>query len=480
MQLKRFFIGIFASVGYLATMSCEDFVDIETPNFQMISEDVFANDKTATAAITGIYNQLMNADFSNGWQNSVTVLSGMSADIIAPRSTTHISYAPFWEHEISVINTPDALANLELWSSAYNIIYLTNSALEGLDNSTGITDETRNKLKGQALFIRAFTYFYLTLLYGDVPLLLNTDYRNNSIAERNPITQIWEQLSFDLDTAIQLLEEVTDYPGGERINVNLYVVMAFRARVYLYEKNWVKAEELSSLVISQTGTYEILDDLEQVFLANSREAIWQITPAGNEGGQTTFEANVFIRYPIIPGVLVVGDVKLSDDFIEEIDLEDKRLSYWIGKELNQKGEITNYYSYKYKAFFSSGQDIPEYSMVLRLAEQYLIRAEARVMQNKISKAIMDVDKLRHRAGIELLADTNPEINKDTLLQLIMEERKKELFAEWGHRWLDLKRTGKASEVLSPKKTSWQNTDIWYPIPEEERIKNPNLTQNDGY
>ncbi|MBC9795373.1 RagB/SusD family nutrient uptake outer membrane protein [Sinomicrobium sp. FJxs] len=465
---------------FLTTISCEDFVDINTPNFQIVSENVFANDETAIAAVTGIYNQLMKAQFSNGWQNSVTVLGGMSADIIEPIRSTHTTLGPFWQNEISTIDSPDAGANLSLWSSAYNIIYLANSVLEGLSGSTGVTDSIKNQLMGQALFIRAFCYFYLTNLYKDAPLLLTTDYSNNALASRNSSEEIWEQIATDLDEAIVLLDNVKDYEEGERTHINLYVVLALRARVYLYRGNWSKAEELSSRVIAQTGTYEILEDLNRVFFANNKEAIWQISPEGEKAQRVTNEAMAFIRFPFIPGIIILGDIKLADSFINTIDAEDKRFTDWIGQELDRNGEVANYYANKYKYRVPSGLDIPEYSMVLRLAEQYLIRAEARARQNKFSEAIADIDKLRQRAGIALLSDIDPGIGQEALLKVIMEERKKELFAEWGHRWLDLKRTEKASEVLSSIKPLWQRTDTWFPIPEEERIKNPNLTQNEGY
>src|SRR5690606_11794700 len=133
-------------------------------------------------------------------------------------------------------------------------------------------------LTGQALFIRAFVYFYLVNIYGDVPLLLTTDYLVNTKATRTPATQIWRHIETDLQQAISLLDENTGYEDGERSQANIYAAMALLARVYLYMENWVKAEELSSQVIAQSEKYEILEDLNQVFLANSREAIWQISP----------------------------------------------------------------------------------------------------------------------------------------------------------------------------------------------------------
>src|SRR5690606_9509366 len=238
----------------------------------------------------------------------------------------------------------------ELWSSAYNIIYMTNSIVEGVTNSTILSEETRNRVEGQARFIRAFTYFYLVNLYGKVPLILTTDYGKNALATRDPEVKVFEQVSTDLDLAMSLLEDAKEYKDLERTNVTYFVAMALRARIYLYEQNWMKAEELSSKVIDQTSIYQIVGDLDQVFLKNSREAIWQISPVPVGSRQTTYtrEGYFFRGFRSAP-------VKLSDDFIESLDPQDKRLLQWVSfyqtneiylprkyKDSNSQGNITEY------------------------------------------------------------------------------------------------------------------------------------------
>jgi hypothetical protein len=116
-------------------------------------------------------------------------------------------------------------------------------------------------------------------------------------------------------------------------------------------------------------------------------------------------------------------------------------------------------------------------MVLRLAEQYLIRAEARAQQNNLAGAKDDVDAVRLRAGLPVLPDN---LNRDEMLLAIEQERRIELFSEWGHRWFDLKRTGRALAVLSPLKAGITATDLLYPIPLDALKTNPNLVQNPGY
>jgi hypothetical protein len=115
---------------------------------------------------------------------------------------------------------------------------------------------------------------------------------------------------------------------------------------------------------------------------------------------------------------------------------------------------------------------------LRFAELYLIRGEARAQQDKLPLAKADIDVLRTRAGLTGLSAA---LNHDDMLLAIEQERKVELFGEWGHRWFDLKRTDRASIVIGgEKKNTWKNTAVLYPVPDAQRLINTSLSQNDGY
>ena len=115
-------------------------------------------------------------------------------------------------------------------------------------------------------------------------------------------------------------------------------------------------------------------------------------------------------------------------------------------------------------------------MVIRLAEQYLIRAEARAQQNKLGEAKTDLDVLRNRAGLPgTTASTQSQI-----LNAVLHERQVELFSEMGHRWIDLKRTGQIDAILSVEKTGWNTNASLYPIQLSQLEANLNLKQNPGY
>ncbi|SHG40117.1 RagB/SusD domain-containing protein [Salegentibacter echinorum] len=469
MKSKIYTKTLLAIMACYALWSCEEFLDVEAPNHKIVSETVFNNDETAISTMTGIYNELFRASYAGGGrETSIHVLAGLAADELKNLNPNNLNLLEFEENTIQ----PNNSRNLSIWSSTYNIIYMTNSILEGITISESLTKEVKSNLEGEAKFIRAFTYFYLVNLYGEVPLILTTDYNENSLASANSTDEIYDQITQDLTKAIDLLK--VTYREDDRTHINKSAAEALLARVHLFLGNWVEAERLSSNVIAQTDTYELKDDLNQVFLANSKEAIWQISPIGGSGGILTYtnEGTTFIFHPVLASLTKVA---LTTEIVETFEEQDKRLLNWVGYH----EDTDNYYPFKYKDRSSMG-NITEYSMVLRLAEQYLIRAEARLMQNNLEGAISDLDKIRARAGLELISNTDPNIRKDELSMLIWEEKRKEFFTEWGHRWLNLKRTERALSVLSEKTSGWDSMDVLFPIPAEELMKNPNLNQNPGY
>lgn len=459
-------VAVYGIISLLS--SCEDFLEVETPNDKLDSKTVFANDHTAQSALQGIYNQLFNVGFFNGGSQSVSFTGGLSADTYTLTSTTQ-DLVEFQQNQIS----PDNNINLSLWSGAYNIIYQANAVLKGVRDNNRLSTSVKDQLEGSSKFIRAFTYFYLLNLYGEVPLILDTDYEDNSLASRSSMNLIYTQILQDLEDAETLLDE--NYRNGERTHLNRYAAQAMLARVHLFLENWQEAENYSSQIID-ASSYEILDDLNEVFLANSPEALWQISPIGWGNSFThTREGNLLVKTPTSNTPVVLSQ-DLLNAFIYE---EDKRLTDWVDYFIN--GTDTLYYPYKYKIQFdSSGSSIVEYSTVLRLAEQYLIRAEAKARMGNLEGAIEDLNVIKSRAGEPLMGFSENNITVNTLLEEILLERRREFFSEWAHRWMDLKRFDKTDVLQDKENSNWTNYSRLFPIPFDERKKNPNLTQNPGY
>ncbi|MFA4870214.1 MAG: RagB/SusD family nutrient uptake outer membrane protein [Pedobacter sp.] len=473
--MKNTFIKTVLISGMCLVMACKGFLEIDAPKDQIIASKIYTNDETATAVIRGIYAQLIsNSMFASGNQLSITFLAGRSADDFVNYSG-NASYKQFYDNNILPDN---ASLRSSLWQSPYQIIYAANAVLENLILSDQVSQPVKQQLLGEAKFIRAFCHFYLTNLFGDVPLVLTTDYKANILAFASTKARLYEQMIRDLTEAKNQLSD--GYPSTERVRVNKWAAVALLSRVYLYHKDWAKAESEASEIIGRTNQYELLGDLNQVFLKNSKEAILQfVVPAGL--GSNTFEGKRFI---LNAAPNVSTEVVLSDQLLSAFGPGDERQLKWVGTFTI--GANSWKYPFKYKVKSSANSE--EYSMVLRLAEQYLIRAEARINQEKIDLGIEDLNALRRRArALPTIAVSSPlpdlpaDMDKATALLAVEDERRVEFFSEWGHRWLDLKRTNRANTILAPLKGSkWQNTDVLYPIPVTELLNNKNLVQNLGY
>ncbi|WP_315815287.1 RagB/SusD family nutrient uptake outer membrane protein [Paraflavitalea speifideaquila] len=245
-------------------------------------------------------------------------------------------------------------------------------------------------------------------------------------------------------------------------------------------------------MINNNALYDLLPSLNNVFLKNSREAIWQIQPADIDFN--TREGQTLVIPPTGPSIVGTDNpVYLSDHLLNSFEANDQRAVYgnWLDTTIYPITTTplvldTVIYPYKYKINASPGVNtidgLQEYFMVLRLAELYLIRAEARALQNKIVEAQSDLNAIRTRAGLA----TTTANDQASLLTAILHERQVELFSEWGHRWFDLKRTGKIDAVMSvvtPQKANgapWQSYQQWFPLPVTDLLISPNMTQNAGY
>ncbi|MDQ0964858.1 hypothetical protein QFZ20_000261 [Flavobacterium sp. W4I14] len=466
-------------------LSCKKYVEIEDPKDQLATGTVFTTDATATAAMVGIYSDMnaSNYQFAN-------VLTSFTCAMAADEFVYASVLANFDEFKNNALTPGNTYVGI-MWSSPYNFIYRANAVIEGVTASNTLTPAVKNQLLGEAKFMRAFCHFYLVNFFGDVPLILDTDVLKNSTKARSPKAEVYAAVIQDLKDAKSLL--VAAYPGtGERTRPNKTAATLLLSRVYLYTGNNVLAEAEASEVIAMTAQYALLKNADpnnaahmtKTFLKNSNEAVWQLQVVNTLGGRNTWEGNTLISTGSPLYRLTKGIYGLETGF----ETGDKRFSNWVGSYTTTTAPIvTHYYPFKYKVRVgAAGAAVSEYSMVLRFAEAFLIRAEARVALNRLSEANDDLNVLRDRAGLTPLpVAANPAI----AMAQVEQERRVELFSEWGHRWFDLKRwkslTGdpaksRADDVLPLTKASWKPTAVLFPVPIEAMRTNPNMVQNPGY
>ena len=257
-----------------------------------------------------------------------------------------------------------------------------------------------------------------------------------------------------------------DYPTSERVRANKTVVTAMLARVYLYKKDWTNAAVKATAVI-ENPKYVWVANPALEFLRESKTIIWALHPGFI--GANTKDARTFVFSKGPP-----TKPALSPQFVASFEPGDQRRSQWI-RTVTSANESWAY-AYKYKKTLGSTPP-QEYTILFRLAEQYLIRAEALAHLNNIPGSQTDINKIRNRAGLLNTSASTVE----SLLNAVAIERRSELFTEQGHRWFDLKRTNQAQKVLEPLKSEWKNSQLLLPIPQSELLLNKNLLpQNPGY
>lgn len=446
-------LSLFAFIACL--VSCSKTVEVDTPKNQLTSDKVFADVATAEAATVNLYALLEKSEFP-----VFNKYIGSYADECTGLNT------PEWNQSIIPVNDGIDLNN---WSYLYSVIYQSNNLLEQLPQSGKIPTATANGFIGEALFIRAFAYFYLVNLYGNVPLLTSTDINSNRTAIQSDSKLVYNQIIADLTAAKEKLS--VDYRGQGKVRANKWAAAALLARVYLFQKSWALAETEASQVIN-SGLYNPIDNIDGVFNADSKEAILQLW---NQNGYLTDSPEII---PSSSGSS--PNYPLTDVLYNAFENGDLRKTKWVGTtNVNINNVVTPYhYLLKYKNRDATGAT-PEYLMVLRLSEQYLIRSEARVEQGKINgsgSAAEDLNIIRMRAGLTPTTATD----LPTMQNAIYQEDRIEFFMEWGHRFFDLKRTGRLDAVMKALKSSWVSNNNLLPIPQNEITFNKNLIQNPGY
>lgn len=437
--------------------NCKKLIQVKAPDNTVTSTDIFSSDSLSQAAMTGLYVNVMGKSkyLLNG---GVTLYTSLSSDELL-KTVFDKNENPFLSNSIA---TDNPLNNEALWNAAYSYIYTTNICIEGFRRTTTLSTDLKKRLLGEAMFMRALCYYYLVNLYGNLPLAVQSNAETNSLLSRSEVSTVNSQIVKDLLGSDSLLSTATAnvYPSS-------MACKALLAQVYLQQSDWEKAATAASDVIN-SGRYTLETELNRVFLSNSRETIFQLAPVLT--GINTVEGTIFVP----PSTNDIPGYQLQPSLVNSFEGGDLRKANWVAQ--NTISGNTYYYPYKYRNRSADGS-FSEYNILLRLAQQYLIRAEARLHLADRAGCLMDLNTIRKRAGLSELPST---VTEPELMKAIEQENKVEFFAESGHRWFDLKRWGKALVVITPIKSGITSTGLLYPIPLRELMLNPNLKQNPGY
>ncbi|RKR82421.1 SusD-like starch-binding protein associating with outer membrane [Mucilaginibacter gracilis] len=381
----------------LLTTGCKKLVELDPPKTESVPSAVFGTDASAGTAMTGLYASLIN---SSSPYTTIGYLGSLSADESDPTNAFSF-YLPFGTNTL----TPDNGNIQNLWSGMYATIFQANSIIENIQASKGMSDAVKLRYTGEAEFVRALSHYYLTNFFGPVPLITTTDVKTNVAAGRSDTATVYKQIIADLvDAQKNLPVDYTSY-NNRRDRANQGAAAALLAKAYMATGDNAGAERAASAVISnslyslQTG-----GNIDNVFLKASPETIWAINPEKSTGHTVTTDATYYGTSSLY-GALYGPEYVLLPGLINSFESGDLRKTHWINT-FNYQG-TDYYYGAKYKDY-NPNLKPSEYDVVLRLSEQYLIRAEARIKQGNIAGAQSDLNIVRSRAGLgNTTASTSP-------------------------------------------------------------------------
>ncbi|MFT4022793.1 MAG: RagB/SusD family nutrient uptake outer membrane protein [Flavihumibacter sp.] len=438
---------------------------METASPQNKIEDklVFDNDVVAMSAVNGLYGyNFISSSYHDTYK---WLYTGYSADEIQ-YYTLSTNIDQFATNDILNSNT----VCWDFWKVPYKAIYQSNLIIEGFEKSAVLSAAVKREGVAVAKFFRALNYLNLVTAFGDVPLILASDLESSKSMARTNAAEVYKQIVKDLQDAKEGLQGNTN----GNVYVNEKSATALLARTYLYNRQWQEAADASAELI--TGPLNgglALENISNVFLRSSKETILAIS---SNGSSTTYINYTYAGSITVPATSAIqATYQLTNSLLNAFEENDLRRTAWVGTV----GTPETFFPYKYKQK-SPPLDAAMYEdqVLIRLAEMYLIRAEANAQLGNLAEAASDLNAIRNRAG---LYDLATDLSQADLLLAVEQERRVELFAEYGHRWADLVRTGRADAVLGAyKPDTWKSTDALYPIYFKEFEYNGNLTQNPGY
>ena len=449
MKLSRFIIPV---LFITALSSCKKFLDVQPAD--AISDELTIVDKaSAQAALRGVYRALAADSYYGNSFQSIGYLGGDNVQWTGSQAIVQ----QFIEHKVKGDNATVA----GIWSAIYSTINRANHVIAKVQGvaDASFTTEEKNQVTGEAYFIRALSYFDLARTWGGVQIVLTPTLSSKDQNEirRSTQAETYAQVLTDLTTAETLLA----LPSSQNpVRINKETVWALRSRYHLYQKEWALAETYAKKVLENTTNYQLIKPYsaffspasavatkESVFelsysstYTNSHRNQWQ--PPANGGTRQIAPSEAFVN--------LVNDSTIGGN--RNVLVAKTSAGLWYGN-----------------LYYRSPATDPAY--VIRMAEIYLIRAEALAQLNNLSEALENLNLVRNRAGLA----PSTAVTQDEILLAIENERRIE-FAFEPHRWFDLVRTGRAAAVLGLTDTN----KYYLPIPASELSTDPSLEQNPGY
>lgn len=479
MKINKIIYSISVSALFFTAVSCDRYLDTEPISDQTVDiNNPIATAGNAEEAMTTIYS-----DFGNEYWQLDYFLNGDSQTDISYAGGDNVQNFQQDEYRILATNTN---VNRD-WGYLSNFMDHCNKILNYVDGAEGLSTARKNQMKAEASIFRGMYLFHMVQLWGDVPVVTKSFITINSENFNEAYTQLYPKRQSVNDVYAQIISDlegaIANAPASsEKYKANKGTAYALLAKVYATKPNpdWAKVKEYSDLVISQG--YSLLPVYSHLFDSNHEanvESIFEVN--GNASNIWAWCTSMFVgtdwkKFNTPSNDLVktfndLGDTQRLNTTVKfsSVTWSD---TYWA----------SNNFPFMNKMRLIDGN---QNFYILRFADILLLKAEADIHFGNFSEAQTLINQVRSRVALPPITITS----EDDGINKVLSERKLELAFE-GHRWFDLKRTGKAISILSQQKNGNgttlpyaaninQNRLLW-PIPQAQIDKNQNLTQNPGY
>ncbi len=482
--------SFFLQTGCSGFLDREPLDEITTGTFYKTAEEAELGAKSMYSAIQGI-----------NWKGK----SWMIEEIPSDNTTTggnDPDFSPIDNFTIS----PDNAPLLEYWTEHFRLVILANQILTFVPD-IDMDKEQKESILGEAKFLRAYSYFDLVRIFGEVPIITEIPTIDSDLnVFRDPVDEVYDFIVSDLEGALEALPRKR--PSSDYGRVTSHAARAVLAKVFVTIGRYNESMELAREVIN-SGDFKLMNDFADNWLRdvsdNNAESIWQIQYVGCGPGGTGNALQAFFapwgqaitgntdgwgsQIPTAPSIdnpgTTIGDAYSNEDLRKYHTIMTPGESYPMinassgGYTYPGAGASRGQSNIK-KYVIGGGADVcfmstPQNQHAIRYADVLLTLAEASCRQNGGITVTDDViaafNEVRVRAGLEEVGNVTTE--------MVFQERRLE-FAFENHRWFDLLRLGGVKDIMLLHGKQFQDHNLLFPIPASEIAINPNLTQNPGY
>lgn len=490
MNLKKYFIIVFFAGAFF---SCQKYLDkspldsVNTANFWQTPED-------AISAVNGAYQPLQWPKLFNLRMWSTDIWGGNSI-VGAGGGTDGIETQDI----ANFVTTTDNAAALDIWRGPAPGILRCNLILQNVPGMN-LEKSLKDRILGEAKFLRATYYFILVRLFGDVPLITVPQTPESDLRpSRTPKNKVYELIIKDYSEAIDLLPTKKSYSASDVGRACKGAAMGMLAKVYLTLGDYQKAVDLCKQVTALGyALNENYNDNFNPLTKNSKESLFEIQYKGktsfsfwdNENQSSWVSTFTGPRNSDFVGGGYGWD-QPTEEFVNSYETGDKRKDQTVLYEgcpdFDGKTYVSSYSNtgFNLRKFLVPKSISPDYDTnpadfpVLRYADILLMEAEAQNALGKTTEAEKPLNEVRKRAGLGEVHG----LAKEAMRNKILHERRMELAFE-GDWWFTIIRVDNGQYALnflhSIGKVNATAKHLLLPIPQKEKDTNPNLEQNPGY